>query len=318
MLASVKLARYHQAMRWLPLALVACAHNVPQDKATGPDGKIKGAAPIRLDNGEATVRGIVTYPGGDRVDWKALELPAGKRGTLDLQLTWQTPRPGLQVAFDVFDQWNIPIANASGRRGRLRSASIDHATGRYFVRIYAPRRTDAGAYKLVASFKEDTLQKVPEVQIPDPPKLAAVPEPTPTCDPFDIANKACKDTCPAFGAPPGWPPCEAERKAKEEQARREEAERNKPPPPQPVMARILHVEVRDSWYVVTIGVGSTSVPALDKSWRAQLLTKQGHALDGGNLTIISVGKTQTQAKTALTFDQLSLNPQVRLSPPTSP
>ena len=57
------------------LLVGACAKHVPQDKATGSDGKIKGARPIELDNGEAKVRGIVTYPGGDRIDWRSIELP---------------------------------------------------------------------------------------------------------------------------------------------------------------------------------------------------------------------------------------------------
>ena len=136
---------------WLGLvAVAACAHNVPQDRATGPDGRAKGAQPIALEQGEGTVRGIVTYPGGDRVDWKRIELPEGTRGRLDLQMSWTTPRPGLKVAFDVFDQWNIPVVNASAsaRAGRMRSATIDRAKGTYHVRIYAPRRGDAGAYTL--------------------------------------------------------------------------------------------------------------------------------------------------------------------------
>ena len=68
--------------RWIvPLALLAsCANNVPQDKTTGPDGSRKGAKELVLDNGEAKATGIVTYPGGDRVDWKLIQLPEKKRG----------------------------------------------------------------------------------------------------------------------------------------------------------------------------------------------------------------------------------------------
>ena len=40
---------------------------------------------------EAKVRGVVTYPGGDRVDWKQIDLPEGKKGRLDLQMTYTTP-----------------------------------------------------------------------------------------------------------------------------------------------------------------------------------------------------------------------------------
>src|SRR5688572_20950837 len=83
-------------MRGIAIACVfamGCANNVPQDRMTGPDGKQKGALPIVLENGEGKSTGIVTYPGGDRVDWKIIEIPEGKRGRLDLSMKWSTPRP---------------------------------------------------------------------------------------------------------------------------------------------------------------------------------------------------------------------------------
>jgi len=80
-------------------ALVSCAHNVPQDSNTGKDGKPSGARALVLQNGEGHLAGIVTYPGGDRVDWRKVELPATSK--LELEMTYTTPRPGLRVAFDV-------------------------------------------------------------------------------------------------------------------------------------------------------------------------------------------------------------------------
>ena len=312
--------RYHIEMKlgWV-LVLSACAHDVAQDRATGPDGKIKGATPIALENGAGKVKGIVTYPGGDRVDWKVLELPAGKHGTLDLKLSFATPRPGLQVAFDVFDQWNTPIAAAKGKRGHVRTASIDNASGKYFVRVYAPRRSDAGVYRLEASFEPALVAPPVTVEIPEPPWLPAVPDPDPVCEPFDINNKACHDKCPDFGAPPGWPPCAEKEKAAKEQAEREEAEKHKPPPPKPVIARVLHTEVTSDGVIVTLGIGTESVPALDRSWSAQVLsTATGNPLVGGGLVIRTVGKTQTTAKSTLTTDQLGANLAVRLSPGPRP
>ena len=88
----------------------SCARNVVQDSKSGEDSKEKGAKPMTLDNGEAKAHGIVTYPGGDRVDWKMVELPS--RGTMDIKLQWQPPRPGLQLSFDVFDEWNAPIVQS--------------------------------------------------------------------------------------------------------------------------------------------------------------------------------------------------------------
>ena len=116
------------------LLLLSCAHNVAQDKATGSDGKVKGARELQLENGEAKATGIVTYPGGDRVDWKLIELPENQKGRLDLKLTWTPPRPGLQLAFDVFDEWNTPVIaskKTSKRRtkGRVKTAQARQREG---------------------------------------------------------------------------------------------------------------------------------------------------------------------------------------------
>src|SRR5689334_1213816 len=75
------------------VAIAGCAHRVKQDEATGPDGVAAGAIPIVLEEearsdpkAAVTYRGqardVVSYPAGDRVDWKVLELPAQQRGTL--------------------------------------------------------------------------------------------------------------------------------------------------------------------------------------------------------------------------------------------
>src|ERR1700733_5298886 len=186
---------------WLPVLLaLSCAHNVPQDSNSGADAKPKGAKNITLENGEGKAKGIVTYPGGDRVDWKLVELPDKVRGTLDLQLQWQPPRPGLQVAFDVFDEWNTPIMQSKKTkhsRGRVRTATIDGAKGKYYIRVYAVGRGDAGTYKLTVDFKENTepiATDLSKVDIPEPPKLAAIPEAEAVCDEFqfDVKNPACK------------------------------------------------------------------------------------------------------------------------------
>ena len=147
---------------------------------------------------------------------KSIELPDKSHGQLDFTLTWKPPRPGLQLSFDVFNQWNEPVVQSKkdkGKsRGRIRTATIDNARGKYFVRIYAKNRGDAGTYQIKVSFKEQQgaiALDMSKIDIPDPPKLAAVPEPEIPCDEFtfDIKNPACKSVCPQSGAPQGWPPC---------------------------------------------------------------------------------------------------------------
>ncbi len=321
------------------LALGACAHNVPQDKATGKDGNIKGAVPIALENNQGESVGIVTYPGGDRVDWRKIELPAGKHGKLDLTMTYTTPRPGLKVAFDVFDQWRTPLAKAAYQHeGHSRSASIDHAKGTYLVRVYAPKRGDAGKYRLVADFTEDPPPPppgFPNLVIPDPPRLAEVPPVENACDPFDTKNPTCARHCD-ITAPANWGGCSIEcpdpADAKFEKckhtmacnsalpdARIDACNAPKPPPPPPpphapVTGRVIKVSMDGNGdLLVWIGVGSAQ--GVDKAWAGKVLrsgTEQ--PLSGGNATIIQVNKTTTELRVHLTADVMSANDQIRVAP----
>jgi hypothetical protein len=304
----------------LVLVLVACAHNVPQDKATGPDGKQKGAVPIALVENEAKVKGVVTYPGGDRIDWKKIELPQGAKGKLDLTMTWNTPRPGLKVAFDVFDQWNTPVVAAAKKPGgKLQTASIDVAKGTYYVRVYAPRRKDAAEYKLSASFTPDAVPIPPDLTVPDPPKLAAVPPPEEECLVFDPQNKACGDVC-VEGSPVGWKGCAKRDKAEQDRIAKEEAEKARierlKNAPKAMDKRILNVEINGDEATITLGIGTEAQPLLDRNWTGQVINKTtGQPMAGGTITIIRVGKTQTLAKVKLRVDILNQNPMVRLTPP---
>ena len=291
----------------------ACANNVPQDRSTGPDGKIKGAIPIAIDDGnEGKGKGIVTYPGGDRVDWKKIVLPEKQRGKLDLQMTYTTPRPGLRVTFDVFDQFNTPVRQAALGKGREKSMSIPSAEGTYFVRVYAPRRGDAGAYKLVAAFAPEVKQvplDVGSLNIPPPPRLPPVPEPAPTsCPQHDPTNPTCADVC-APGAPANWPKCLPP-----------PVEKEPPPPPvvvkapDPVPARVLKTEIQpDGSINLTISAGTEMGVA--KTWRGHLLKGSTQLpLSGGGMEIIHVTKRTTLVRVRLTSDIVTANQNVILEP----
>jgi hypothetical protein len=329
--------------------LVACAHNVSQDSATGRDGRINGAQPIRLDNGEGISRGIVTYPGGDRVDWKSIELPQGKRGTLALDLSYKTPRPHLRVAFDVFDQYHAPVRPAVGHV-RNKHVAIDHAQGTYFVRVYAPGRGDAGTYKLVASFTEDVAPVDPgKLEIPDPPTLAAVPPPEVPCDHFDSRNPTCAKACPE-DAPPSWKGCTDTCRTPDVNNRACWTTMACPTPPdrrvndcmlepakhwqacadfahpdpnnplcdrayqKPVEAHVISVTVQGGYALVTLDVGSDS--SIDSSWSGHILRGESDALlDGGDLSIVRIDKRRSVAKVRLTSDVVTANRRVRLVPP---
>jgi hypothetical protein len=340
-------------MRGLPIGLavlVSCAHTVSQDSATGKDGHIAGAKPMALDtDGEAISRGIVTYPGGDRVDWKSIALPDDKHGTLELAMTYTTPRPKLHVAFDVFDQYNAPVKAVQHKHGRSHEATIENAKGTYFVRVYAPGRGDAGTYKLVAHFTPAVAIVVPQVEIPDPPKLAAVPPPEEPCDHFDSRNKACIDACPR-DAPPTWIGCQntcVTPDVNNETCRKTMACPAQPdrrvvdcmhdlhahwqtcadwahPDPnnplcdpqyrKPVAAKILNMEQRGADVIVTVGVGTNN--NVDATWGLHVLIgNTDQPIANGTATIIRVEKTRLVARVHLTLDQVNGNQRVVLTPP---
>ena len=321
------------------VALGACAHNVPQDLATGKDGKLAGATAIALDNNEGHASGIVTYPGGDRVDWRSIELPTGKRGTLALKLTYSTPRPGLSVAFDIFDEYRSPLAKAAYQRhGHTREAQIEHAKGTYFVRVYAPKRGDAGRYKLVADFTEDPPpikeRGWGQLEIPDPPRLAEVPPPELPCEPFDVKNEACKARCDA-SAQASWPGCAKEcpdpmdpQNAKFPACQKvmkcgavadpRIADCNKPAPPpppvKPLVGRVIKTEVEGADLLVWIAIGTAN--GVDKAWTAGTVLRSGtqSPLTGGSATVVQINKTTTKLRVHLTKDVISANDEIRIGP----
>jgi hypothetical protein len=346
-------------VRWIvPVAVLAsCASNVPQDKNTGPDGKVKGASEMVLEDGEAKATGIVTYPGGDRVDWKKIELPDKKRGTLEVKLSWTPPRPGLQLAFDVFSEWNELLVSSSKKtgkkkaKGRSRSATLDDARGKYFIRVYAVERGDAGKYKLSVEFKEQLTGPAFDplkLEIPDPPKLAAVPEHVEPCDDdnFDPKKPECKRYCPSTGAPPGWAPCEG--KCPKPPTIEVEAcwktmpcprppdmrvkackpsdfppcpdKRNPDPnnpnclvPAEPVLGRVIGREIQGGDTVLRIGVGSDQ--GISKNgWRAMVVDGNERPVSGGEVSIVRVDKVRVVGKTKLTAGQVDANPQVKFVP----
>lgn len=203
------------------ICIAACANNTPQNKQTSKDGRFTGAKPLALgDDGTVSEHGIVTYPGGDRVDWKSIELPEKKTGTLEIKLTWTTPRPNLRLGFDVFDKYNALIAPAKKERhGYTRTQTIENAKGKYLIRVYALRRGDAGTYKLDVNFTPpiaDTGIDWPKVVVAEPPRLPDLPtvvvsEP---CDankvPFDYSNPGCATVCPTTNPRKGWKGCKGQ------------------------------------------------------------------------------------------------------------
>ncbi|MFN0250507.1 MAG: hypothetical protein ACKV2T_26740 [Kofleriaceae bacterium] len=311
-----------KSLLWVMLC-AACANNVPADRSTGTDGRPKGAKELALEEGVGKQRDIVTYPGGDRIDWKKITLPEKTSGTLDLKMTYTTPRPHLKASFDVFDQWHRPVKEPIAGRGRNKSVTIAGAKGTYFVRVYAPRRTDAATYVIEASFSPAPMLAeggIHEAPVPDPPRLPWVPEPDPDCiRAYDKSNPSCEVTC-APGSPPKHKGCD-----KGDMTPPPPIVVEPPPPPPPevpkaVFARVMSKEVQpDGSLVVIIGAGSEN--GVSKDWKAGSLLRGDtrdltQKLPGATLTIIRVDRRTTVAKLrqGVTSDVLKENSNVVLGP----
>jgi len=66
--------------------------------------------------------------------------------------------------------------------------------------------------------------------------------------------------------------------------------------------------------LITIAVGLDQ--GVGKTWHGHVLRGDSDTpMDGGEVTVIRVGKRETVGKVHLTTDQISSNPRVKLSPP---
>jgi hypothetical protein len=273
---------------------VACARNVVQNSHSGKDATDKGARSIELEAGSGQARDIVTYPGGDRVDWKKVTLPEGKRGSLTVRLSLRPARPGMDVAFTVYDQWMHRVARVKPSKSgkRKKKASVSGAAGTYYIQVYAPRRSDAAAYRIEVDFDEAAQAAPPDALlagIPEPPHLPAVPAPAE--EPAVVAQ------------PPLTPP-------DDEGA----GSASTPAAAGPLTAQVVKVQASDGGIIVTLDRGKEH--GVDRGWRGQVLQGSGNSpLSGGQFTIITVSARRSVAKIKLSIDQIRSNRRALLSPP---
>lgn len=280
----------------LALAVAGCAKNVDQDGDSGKDYRYRGAKKIELKEGEGRSRkDIVTYPGGDRVDWKVFEVPKGKNGTIKVRLRFSPPRPDLDLAFDVYDEFFHRVARGKPTPGsgkRLKKVTIkDAAPGKYYVQVYAPTRGDAGTYRVMVEFKEaqvvvaaaETDTPPEPSDIPDPPTLPAIPEAV--AEPAPETQPATQPTTPV-------PPV---------------------PTVKPVRARVAKYEVSGGGVVIVVDKGKNA--GIEAGWKGQVLGGSGQPVRGGDFTVIKVTSSEAQGKVSLSVDQIKSNNRVLLSPP---
>lgn len=292
------------------LGLAGCKTTISQKANSGKDYRYKGAKTIELDDdGEGrSRRDIVTYPGGDREDWKVFELPEGTQGELEIRVKHRPPRPKLDVAFNVYDEYFERVGRAKPEPGdRTKKVTIENArAGKYYVQVYAPRRIDAGSYRVRVRYKAKavagpTPEPGPEA-FPDPPKLPAVPEPEEAPEKVPCPNDPTKfqPDCPApkvacANDPTRFEPdCGVEVK--------------------PIACRLMDYKISaSSGTIVVCNKGKKHGVA--KGWKGQLVTRSGSPVSGGAFTVTRLTSRQSTGKVRLTIDQVKANPRAILSPP---
>ena len=288
-------------------ASAGCVKNVSYKAKSGKDYRYKGAKTIKLDGGEARVNDIVTYPGSDREDWKVFEIPEGLQGDMRIKVRWRPARPGMGVGVNVYDQYFERLERLKRMRNRSKTLKVRNLKpGKYYIHVYAPKRIDAGKYRLSLSFRERKPAKVPTLeelagQIDDPPILPAVIEPVVKTPEEIAAEEAEKQRL-------------ADEKTASDQLQADEnakqAELNKP-----VMARVRRTQSSGSGgVIITINVGRNK--GVERDWVGTLLNgRSSDPLPDGDFKIIRVTARESIAKVRLAVDQVKSNPRVRLRRP---
>ncbi len=287
--------------------LTSCPSNISQKANSGKDYRSKGAKKIRPDGKKRwrSSRDVVTYPGGDREDWKVLEIPEGTPpGNLSVSVKFTNPRPRLDVAFQVYDQYMKRIGRAKpskgdtladrGIEGDSKTVKINGVTpGKYFVRIYAHRRTDAGKYRVTAKFSEKKLVvSLGDTEIPEPPKLAAVPD---VPIPVDAGPVVVEEPKPCPNDPNRMQPDCTDKV-------------------EPMKGRIVEYTVSARGGIVITVLRGTN-DKVDKGWKGRVVDKSGNKVEGGDFVVTSVNAKKSKGKVTLSVDQVKANKQVILSPP---
>ena len=309
----------------LALCGTGCPKNVDGGAHSGKDVKYKGAKTIKIEDNEGRSRkDIVTYPGGDRVDWKMFEIgppqpddkkkadkdapppPADVTGTLKVTLRWKPARPGLDLAFDVYDQYFHRIGRAKpNESGSKRSKKVtikDAGAGKYYVQVYASRRMDAGTYRVQVKFQPGDQGPVAAAagpgDVPDPPTLPALPE--------AVADSGTPPGgTPPGGTPPGGTPPGGSTTPPPPPP---------PPPPASVKAQVVkYVVASAGGLVITVDKGKNQ--GVEPGWKGSVLNSSGKPLQGGEFQVTKVRGGEAEGKVSLSVDQIAANKKVLLSPP---
>ncbi len=297
----------------LSLTVFGCPKNIGQHTHSGKDYLSKDANPLELENGEGSARDIVTYPGGDRVDWRVISLPKGQVGTLRLRVKWRPARPGMDIAFNVYDEYfaNVAKAKPGNARRRNKKASVRNASGKYYLQVYAPKRSDAAEYLVDVRFDRGNSAGTKQLiaKIADPPNLPMVPKAN-----TQPGAQGGNGTMPGAGQP-GQGQNGSQGNGQNggmgndgQQGNGEVVAKG------PLLARVINVQVaHNGGVIVKMSRGRSS--GVRVGWKGSVLSgRTRKRVEGGSFTVIRVTRNESVAKIKLSVDQIKQNRRVLLSP----
>jgi hypothetical protein len=302
------------------LCAAGCASNIGQHDRSGPDYRPDGAMLIELEDGEGSAIDVVTYPGGDRVDWKKVELPEDFAGVLQVRLLFNPPRDGLEISFEVYDARfeRVAVANPPpGSGARVLEAEVKPAFGgTYYFHIFAPTRADAAEYMLaVRKQRQDVSALVDDdaalPRIPDPPTLPAI---------------AAGDDEPQVAQQGGGAQGQQQGGGAQGQQQPPGGGGSPPPPDpiqeedtstalEPVRARVVTYQLgSDGAVILTVNRGTND--GVERGWTGQMMMgNSGRPLRGGTFTVTRVTSGEAVGQARVSVDQIRANREVVLMPP---
>ncbi len=302
-----------------------CHRQVGQFDNAGPDQRPEGAELIELEDGEGSDTDIVTYPGGDRVDWKKVELPEDFAGILQARLFVKPPREGLDVAFEIYDGSFERVAEAdppAGSGATLKQAAVKPAyAGTYYFHIYAPERTDAGEYHLAVRIEEADVSDLEDEDdepvagaIPDPPTLPAIPDEGDAVAQAESGNGNGNGggSGNGSGGSDGGDPSSS---GLGDDAEDEEEDEEEEDELEPLRARVVTYQMSSGGNLeITVNRGSSH--GVERGWQAKIMAGSSERpINDGEFTITRVTRGEAAGEVAISIDQLSSNRQIMLYPP---
>ena len=133
----------------MALGLFLSACKVRPDEKSGGDEERHKAKPLKVGESQSD---SVDYKGGDRTDWKVIELE--DTGILTIEVALDNPKTNVSVfLFDKYGKQVAKVVHTKDDENPLIRLIADAVPGRYFVRIQAEHESDKTGYSINAKLR---------------------------------------------------------------------------------------------------------------------------------------------------------------------